>query len=51
MKTRTKILISLLVLCLVDAVIPIPIIGIILLYAMYQKPPWLKELVSDIYST
>jgi len=51
MKTRTKMLISLLALCLVDAVIPIPIIGIILLYAMYQKPAWFKELVADIYST
>jgi hypothetical protein len=51
MKTKTKLLLYLLVLCLVDAVIPIPIIGIILLYAMYQKPAWLRELVTDIYSS
>jgi len=49
MKTRTKILLYLLVLCLVDAVIPIPIIGVILLYVMYQKPVWFKEMVTDIF--
>ena len=49
MKTGTKILLYLISLSLVDAVIPVPIIGIILIYILYQKPDWFRELVNDIY--
>lgn len=49
MKTQTKILLYLIVLALVDTVIPIPITGIILIYVLYQKPGWFRELVNEIY--
>ena len=49
MKTRTKILLYLLVLSLVDSVIPIPIIGIVMIYVLFQKPDWFREMVADIY--
>jgi hypothetical protein len=49
MTTKTKTLISLLLLCLVDTVIPFPIIGAILIYVLLQRPPWFKNVVAEIY--
>jgi hypothetical protein len=49
MTTKTKTLISLLLLCLVDTVIPFPIIGVILIYVLLQRPPWFKNVVAEIY--
>ncbi len=49
MKTRHKIILSLIGLALFDTVIPIPIMVIILLVVMFQKPPWFKEIVDEIY--
>lgn len=49
MKTNTKILISLAVIALVDAIIPVPIAALLLIYVLYQKPVWFKEMVLKIY--
>ncbi len=51
MKTITKILLCLIALSLVDTLIPIPIIGVILIYVLFQKPDWFRELVTEIYGT
>ncbi len=45
-----KILIALIILCLVDVVIPVPILGLILIYVVFQRPSWFMELVSEIYN-
>ena len=49
MKTRSKILICLIALSLVDTLIPVPIIGVILIYVLFQKPDWFKEWMAEIY--
>ena len=49
MAIRTKTLIALVLLCLVDTVIPFPIIGVILIYVLLQRPPWFKNVVAEIY--
>lgn len=49
MTIKTKILIALLLLCLVDTVIPLPILGIILIYVLLQRPPWFKNVIAEIY--
>ncbi len=49
MTTKTKTLISLLLLCLVDTVIPLPITGGILIYVLLQRPPWFKNVAAEIY--
>jgi hypothetical protein len=49
MKTATKILIYLVVLALVDAFIPIPITALMLIYVLYQKPVWFKDLFKEVY--
>jgi hypothetical protein len=49
MTLKTKCLIGLVGLAVVDAVIPIPVIGMILIYVVVQKPPWFYEVVGDLY--
>ncbi len=49
MTLRTRSLICLLGLCIVDAVIPIPIVGLILIFVILQKPPWFQRLVYELY--
>lgn len=49
MDYNTKVLAVLIPLAFVDAVIPLPIIGIILIYAVLAKPPWFCGVVDKIY--
>jgi hypothetical protein len=45
----TKILLALIPLAIVDAVIPIPIVGLILVYVVLARPPWFSDAVDRIY--
>ncbi len=47
---KTKCLFALILLGIVDTIIPFPIIGLILIYVVSQKPPWFTEVVREIYS-
>ena len=49
MQTKTKVLLYLILLAVTDTIIPIPITGMILIYVLYQKPEWFRELVDDVY--
>jgi hypothetical protein len=49
MNTKTKTVIVVIVLGIVDMVIPIPILGVILLYVVLQRPPWFTDIVREIY--
>ena len=49
MSLITKLLIVLVVLGLVDMAIPIPIVGILLIYVILQKPSWFLNMVKDVY--
>ena len=49
MRFKTKLLIALTVLCIVDIVFPVPILGLTLIYAVVAKSPWLPDMVSRIY--
>jgi len=49
MRARTKILIILILLSMVDMVIPFPILGVILISVLFNKPPWFEKLVGEIY--
>lgn len=50
MSIKTKYIISLLLLGIVDVVIPLPIVEVILIYVILTKPPWFKDIVQKIYS-
>ena len=49
MTAKTRSLIGLAALSIFDAVIPIPIVGLILFFVILQKPPWFQALVEEIY--
>jgi hypothetical protein len=49
MGMKSKCLIFLIVLGIVDVLIPLPIIGILLIYVLFQRPPWFWEIVKEVY--
>ena len=49
MNIRTKSIFVLILLGIIDVVIPIPIIGLMFIYVIVQKPSWFLDLVKDIY--
>jgi hypothetical protein len=49
MTLKTRTLIGLVGLSIIDTVIPIPIVGLILVFVIVQKPPWFQNLVDEIY--
>ena len=51
MNIKTKTLVGLVIIGLIDMVIPVPILGIVLFYVVLQKPPWFPEMVSEIYKS
>ena len=51
MLSKNKLLVSLVLLCLVDMVIPVPILGILLIYVVLEKPVWFMSLVRRTYNT
>ncbi|MGB5749845.1 MAG: hypothetical protein WBM69_22905 [Desulfobacterales bacterium] len=51
MSIKSKTLIFLILLGIIDVVIPIPITGVILIYVVFQKPPWFADVVGEIYKS
>lgn len=50
MSIKTKSLIILVVLGIIDVVIPIPILGVILICVVVRRPPWFTNVVREIYN-
>ena len=51
MSAKTKVLMTLIGLGIVDAVIPVPILALILITVVLQKPIWFTDMVRDIYDS
>jgi hypothetical protein len=49
MNIRNKVLVGLILLCVVDVLIPLPITGLVLVYVVVQRPPWFVDLANRIY--
>ncbi len=49
MTTKTKALIAVGILAVFDTVIPVPITALIVIYAILQRPPWVTDLIRDVY--
>ncbi len=49
MKTRTQVIVALVLFAVIDTVIPLPITAFILIYVFYARPPWFLEGVNRIY--
>lgn len=50
MNTKTKSMIYLSILALLDMIIPIPFTALVLIYVVLEKPAWFENLVTEIYS-
>jgi len=46
----SKLIIWLLVLAVIDAIIPLPITGAIVLFALIRKPQWFRTLCAEVVS-
>ena len=46
---KTKALVALAFIGLVDVIIPLPLLGILLIYVVLEKPSWFVEWVERIY--
>ena len=52
MTDNTQLLTALVVLCVVDAVVPLfPVLGLVLIYVVLAKPPWFLETVRNVYDS
>ena len=49
MNYKAKALAYLFPLAVIDAVIPVPIIGLLLIYVVLARPPWFLSLTDQIY--
>ena len=49
MNKQSKIILTLAALCVVDLVVPIPILGLVLVYVVLEKPVWFRDLVQEVY--
>ena len=49
MNTKAKLLVYLIALAIIDAVIPVPIIGLLLIYIVFARPAWFSSLTDQIY--
>ena len=48
--SKTRLVVTLVAICLVDMVIPIPILGLVLLHVVLTRPVWFRELVDGVYN-
>jgi putative effector of murein hydrolase LrgA (UPF0299 family) len=51
MSLKTKAVIAVALLSLLDIIIPLPILGTVLLYCILQKPAWFSSVVGELYRT
>jgi hypothetical protein len=49
MRPKTQVLITLAALGIIDVVLPIPIVALILIYVVLQRPSWFTAMVRDVY--
>jgi hypothetical protein len=47
--SRTKVVTFLILLCLIDMVIPVPILGLVLVHVVFTRPAWFNEVVERVY--
>lgn len=47
---RTNVLAWLVALAVVDAVIPVPILALVLIWVVLKRPAWFADLVRKVYS-
>ena len=46
---KAQLVMMLIAICLVDVVIPIPILGLVLIHVVFTRPAWFREIVDGVY--
>jgi hypothetical protein len=49
MQKKTGLILKLIVLCIIDTIIPVPIMGSTLVYVVLTRPSWFRDLVREVY--
>jgi len=49
MNIKTQLIVALILMGVIDAVIPIPITSLVLIYVVVQRPPWFMDIVRKVY--
>ncbi|MBW2059528.1 MAG: hypothetical protein JRH07_04875 [Deltaproteobacteria bacterium] len=49
MSSRTRYLLWLIGLAVFDVVVPFPLMATVLIYVLFRRPLWFREIVSEIY--
>jgi len=49
MGTKARILTGLILLGIIDTVTPLPVLGVLLIYVVLNKPAWFRGYVGEIY--
>ena len=49
MTLKTRSIIGLVGLSIVDMAIPIPVLGMMLIFVVLQRPPWFQKAVRELY--
>ena len=49
MSMKTKCLLYLLGIGIIDVVVPVPILALIMIYVVLERPPWFRGVVREIY--
>lgn len=49
MKAKTKLLIYLIILAILDLIVPLPLTAFILLYVLIERPKWFQDFYEEIY--
>ncbi|MBT3603750.1 MAG: hypothetical protein HOE48_07720 [Candidatus Latescibacteria bacterium] len=48
--SKTQLVVVLIAICVVDMVIPVPILGLILVHVVFTRPAWFREMVDRVYN-
>lgn len=51
MRTKTIVFLGLIFLMILDAILPLPLVGLVLIHVIFNKPPWFAHVVQDIYQS
>lgn len=50
MSPRTKVIIWLSVIGVIDVIVPVPVAAVVGVYIVATRPPWFRELVEKLYA-
>jgi hypothetical protein len=50
MSLRTRYLLWLIVLAIIDTLIPLPLTAAVMIFVVVRRPRWFKDMISDVYN-